>query len=398
MASQMTTISACEVCDSADLHTVLDLGSQPMCDDLVPIGNPAQPQKYPLELLLCPRCLTVHQKYQVEKSVLFPQTYHYRAAMTEDVIAGMADLVDLSKRLYGNLTGAVVLDIGCNDGSLLKLFGDHGAETVGIEPTGAAEDAKTRVHNVFNSYFDSGSVAEYLSRFPKPDIITFTNVFAHIEDLGAVIDCLLKLSKEDTILIIENHYLGSVLKRFQFDTFYHEHPRTYSFRSFEYIANKLDMKIVHVDFPPRYNGNIRVALRKRSLVSQVQVDESTFLNSFPVMKTYIEETKLRMMECLYKLSQTHGPLPAKAFPGRASVIISYFGIDETMLGATYERSASPKVGYYIPGTRIPILDEVELFKNPDTPIIVNLAWHIREEIHRYLRMMGCTGEVLDIFS
>jgi hypothetical protein len=394
----MFTISTCEVCDGADLHPVLNLGSQPLCDDLVPIGNPAQPNKYPLELLCCTRCLTVHQKYQVEKSVLFPRSYHYRAAMTEDVLAGMRELVELSKHLHGDLTGAIVLDIGCNDGSLLSIFKSAGARTIGIEPTGAAEDARARVEYVINDFFGPESINEYLSKFPKPDIITFTNVFAHIEDLGAVIEGLVHLSKEGTIIIVENHYLGSVLKRFQFDTFYHEHPRTYSYKSFEYIAKKLDMSIFHIDFPSRYNGNIRVALGKGSLAQPPQVDEDGFIETFPQMQTHMADLKTRMIEHFGELARAYGPLPAKAFPGRASVIINYYGVDEALIGAAYERSASPKVGYYIPGTRIPIVDEAEFFAKPDAPVIVNLAWHIRDEIHRYMRAKGYTGKILEIYS
>lgn len=396
--SGVNSISTCEVCDASDLYPVLDLGSQPLCDDLVPIGNSAQPTRYPIELLCCTRCMTVHQKYQVERSVLFPPSYHYRAAMTEDVLAGMRELVELSTRIHGDLTDAVVLDIGSNDGSLLGIFKNAGARTIGIEPTGAAADASARVDHIINKFFDAGSVQEYLSAFPKPDIITFTNVFAHIEDLGAVIANLRSLIKTGTTLIVENHYLGSVLKRFQFDTFYHEHPRTYSYRSFEYIAKKLDMNICHVDFPPRYNGNIRVALSKTSLASPPQVDETGFMEAFPKLVSHIVEVKTRTIAQLEELAAAHGPLPAKAFPGRASVILNYYGVDEALIAAAYERSGSPKVGCYIPGTRIPILDEREFFAKPDAPIIVNLAWHIRDEIHRYMRKNGYAGNILEIFS
>jgi len=380
------------------LVPVLNLGSQPLCDDLVPIGNPAEPTKYPIELLCCPRCLTVHQKYQVERSVLFPVTYHYRAAMTQDVLTGMKELVDFSSRIYGNLENAIALDIGCNDGSLLGIFKSSGARTIGIEPTGAADDARGRVDHVLQMFFDAESVAAYLEEFPQPDIITFTNVFAHIDDLNSVITNLRRLIKKSTVLIIENHYLGSVLKRAQFDTFYHEHPRTYSYKSFEHIARKLDMKISHVDFPPRYNGNIRVALSANSMEAPPEVDESDFLDAFGPLERYIANKKLSMTSQLRQLAEDHGPLPAKAFPGRAAVTLNYYGVKEDILQAAYERPGSPKIGYYIPGTRIPIRDEREFFADPKAPVVVNLAWHIKDEIHRYMRANGFSGEILEIFS
>lgn len=394
----MFTVSSCEVCDGSGLVPVLDLGAQPMCDDLVPIGSTARPKAYPLELLACPTCLTVHQKYQVEKQLLFPRTYHYRAAMTQDVIAGMRELVDLTARSVGDLTGKTVLDIGCNDGSLLSIFKSRGAFTVGIEPTGAAEDAKGRVHDVIQDFFGPSSVEAYLAKHPKPDVITFTNVFAHIENLNEVIGELKKLLKDDTRIVIENHYLGAVIERRQFDTFYHEHPRTYSYRSFEHIADKLGLVIEHVDFPSRYNGNIRVMLGRRKASSGAAVDEEGFIPAFESMKPYIEGYRVRVNESLDRLARSHGPLPAKAFPGRASILINYFGVDERHLRATFERSASPKVGYYIPGTRIEIRDEAEFFAAPDAPVLVNLAWHISQEIHSYMRDKGYAGEIMDIYS
>jgi SAM-dependent methyltransferase len=370
-----------------------------MCDDLVPIGNPSTPLRYPIELLACPACLTVHQKYQVEKKALFPATYHYRAAMTKDVLDGMADLVVLAGSMRGDLKGKVVLDVGCNDGSLLNIFRQRGALTIGIEPTEAVKDARNRVDHVINDFFGADSVELYLSRHPKPDIITFTNVFAHIEDLGSVLHCLRKLAKEDTTIIIENHYLGSVLSRSQFDTFYHEHPRTYSFRSFEFIARKLGMNIRHVDFPPRYNGNIRVAFDRTITANPPSVEESGFMGAFEPLRIYVEEQRVKMMDTLRSLVAIHGPLPAKAFPGRAGVIIAYFGIDESLISAAYERSGSAKIGYYIPGTRIPILDEAEFFSRKDQyPVLVNFAWHIKAEIHRYMRANGYVGDILEVFS
>ena len=77
-------------------------------------------------------------------------------------------------------------------------------------------------------------------------------------------------------------------------------------------------------------------------------------------------------------------MPAKGFPARASILVNYFGLDETLIEAVYEKSGSPKVNHYVPGTRIPILDEAAFFRNPK-PVLINFAWHIPKEIHGYMR-------------
>src|SRR5690606_2525959 len=122
------------------------------------------------------------------------------------------------------LSGRRVLDIGCNDGSLLSIFREKGATTFGIEPTGAAEDARSAGHIVWQDYLSPELADRFSEEHGKPDVITFTNVFAHIEDLSSVLRSVAALMSPSTLLVIENHYLGAVLARYQFDTFYHEHP------------------------------------------------------------------------------------------------------------------------------------------------------------------------------
>ncbi|HEV8493092.1 MAG TPA: class I SAM-dependent methyltransferase, partial [Candidatus Angelobacter sp.] len=172
----------------------------------------------------------------------------------------MRSLVQEVQSSFGNLSGRLVCDVGCNDGSLLSFFKQAGARTCGIEPTGAAADAQAAGHHVIQDYFSPKSAARLVAEVGKPDVITFTNVFAHIESLKEAIDAVKVLAGERTILVIENHYLGSVLAGNQFDTFYHEHPRTYSFRSFEFIAKSLGGEVLLATFPKRYGGNIRVCI------------------------------------------------------------------------------------------------------------------------------------------
>jgi SAM-dependent methyltransferase len=392
-------IETCEVCGNDALIPLLDLGAQPMCDDLVPIGNPAKPENYPLALSGCERCITIHQAYQVEKKVLFPRDYHYRAALTKDVIDGMGELAATVETHIGSLSGRRVLDIGCNDGSLLSIFATHGTQTFGVEPTGAAEDARPKLDWLHNGFFDTAAVEAYLADHEKPDVITFTNVFAHIEDLNGLIKNLQALMTPDTKLVIENHYLGAVVKLNQFDTFYHEHPRTYSFRSFQFIAEKLGANIEFAEFPDRYNGNIRVIIGMGPAMPTPDMDESSFISDVVKMPELIEKGRAKTQEKLATLVAQHGPLPAKAFPGRAAILMHSLGIDETLIDVTYERSNSPKIGHYVPGTRIEIRSDDEFFADRmNAPVMINFAWHIQPEIERFMRSKGYRGQIIPIWE
>ena len=389
----MNEITHCEVCGNTQLRSVLDLGSHPLCDDLVSISSTRVCKEYPIEILFCDVCLTAHQRFQVPKRELFKSTYHYRARMTGSVLSGMAELVSSCELKLAGLKGKTVLDIGCNDGSLLNYFEEKGCRTIGVEPTDAARDSR---HTTINAFFDAESARKVIELVGQPDIITFTNVFAHIEDLNGVLNNLKILMGPQTVLVIENHYLGAILDYGQFDTFYHEHPRTYSFTSFGYIAKSLGCNLMDVQFVSRYGGNIRVYIGPGKS-SDINVDESHFRNMFNTMSdsmiSWIAETRSAIDARVEKA----GKLRAKAFPGRAAIMIKLLGLDDSKISSVYEIKGSIKVGHYVPGTRIPIQPEAALYLEQDqTEPILNLAWHIPTEVRVNLVKNGYQGEVIDL--
>lgn len=397
-------ITSCEVCGSEDLTTVINLGLHPMCDDLVPVNNTRVCNEYPIEILFCAKCITAHQRFQVPKKELFPQSYHYRSRHTGDVLNGMSALVEACENNYGNLAGKKVLDIGCNDGSLLSIFKEKGAITYGIEPTCAFKDAINNKHEVINDFFCESVAYDFVKKHGQPDIITFTNVFAHIEDLKDVIKALIIVMHKKSILIIENHYLGAVIEKFQFDTFYHEHPRTYSCTSFAHIAELLGLQIGEVEFPSRYNGNIRVVyVPKEYKSNQLELEEiydqeKKFSEGLKQMGQKIGPWRKQKRSEIENLVKEHGKLSAKAFPGRAAILVKMLDLNADLIKATYEKPQSGKINHYIPGTRIPILSDDEFDLSEDKIPLLNFAWHISDEINSYLKGRGYNGPIIDLIT
>ena len=396
----------CEVCHSDDVVPVLDLGNHPLCDDLLKIGAKEKCEEFHIEIALCNNCLTAHQLHPVPKRKLFPSSYHYRSSMTQDVLNGMQGLVLRTKERFGNLAGKKVVDIGCNDGSLLKFFKNEGAEVFGVEPTGAANDAVKNGIRTLNDFFDLEVAAKIVEEIGHPDFITFTNVFAHIEDMDGLIKALQVLMGKDTRLSVENHYLGAVLDRFQFDTFYHEHPRTYSTHSFVEIARRLGRNVEAVEFPARYGGNIRVFIGPEfptstdvGVLKDALDREQDFPPKFEKMRAVINQWLHNREDLLSGVRSEDGKIFCKAFPGRAAILIKLLNLTETDIGAVFEKPNSMKVGHYLPGTRIPILSEDEMGALAPPPRkILNLAWHISNEINSYMKGINSGYECMDIFS
>ncbi|NDH67727.1 MAG: methyltransferase domain-containing protein [Gammaproteobacteria bacterium] len=405
MTENLREINGCEVCGNAHLESVLNLGLHPMCDDLVPIGDARICKEYPIEILYCPECKTAHQRFQIPKEQLFPQTYHYRSKNTADVLSGMEDLVLTCVKNLGKLSNKKILDIGCNDGSLLGFFREKGANTFGFEPTRAYLDAQSAGHTVIHDFFTEETAQDFVAQHGYPDVITFTNVFAHIEDLGQILRAINILRHPETTIVIENHYLGAIFKRKQFDTFYHEHPRTYSYGSFVKIAENLGMNINLVEFPSRYGGNIRVLFKsqvagKKMLhhrVEEIQIEEENFAAYFHVLAAEITDWRKEKSVEIASAVSLYGALVAKAFPGRAAIPLKMLGLDQTMVSAVYEKPQSDKIGHYVPGTRIPILSDVSiLLERPEGSPILNLAWHIDQEIKGYMQKQGYEGQYINI--
>ena len=384
-------IDTCEVCLSKLKGPELDFGYQPLCDELK--TSPKESllvTKYHQNIILCQICFTAHQKYQVPKKELFKPNYHYRASLTKDVLNGMEELAKSCSK-YKNLNEkSVVLDIGCNDGSLLSIFKNkYKVKTIGVDPTDAIDDALDLDLKI-KDYFSSDTIEKINEKFNKVDVITFTNVFAHIEDLKSLLINLKKIISDETIIIIENHYLGSIIEQNQFDTFYHEHPRTYSIKSFDYISNQLDVGILDILFPRRYGGNIRVIMSKQSKKKEENILKDNFiLSDFQKIQAYYESWNADSKRIIEDLISSGSEFNGKSLPGRGVMLINSLDISKSFMPKVFEQNFSPKVGNYVPGTDIYIDKDENL--NGDNLII--WSWHVIDEIISYLKKIDFKGSI-----
>ena len=387
----------CEVCLEVASGPKMDFGFQPLADDLVKIGDTGESLRFQQSVILCCNCFTVLQTHQVPKEVLFSSNYHYRASLTKDVIQGMSELVTHVLRYKNDVSRRyTILDVGCNDGTLLNLFKERiDCVTVGVDPTDAILEATSNVNFTYKQFFTLKSASEIRLKHGFPDVITFTNVFAHIEDFEALLGALSELIGSETTLVIENHYLGSIIESKQFDSFYHEHPRTYSLRSFVVIADKLGLNINHVAFPSRYGGNIRVTMSKEPKVFEGLTE---LLNSELAIPEKFEQLQSHYMlwmenskQAVQELS-SKGKFIGKSLPARAVMLITSLGITEKEMPFVFEKPGSPKIGSYVPGTRIEIRSDDELKDFNCYPIVL-WAWHIGPEITSYLIANNYMGDV-----
>ena len=395
-------VDRCQVCDSPELESILFLGYLPPVNTMPVIGTPLTEQPaYPAELLCCKNCTLAQLGLIVDPAILFPPSYPYTSGTTRILRENFAELSREVDSLYPLKPKQLIVDIGSNDGTLLSNFQKDGVRVFGIEPTNAAKLAVERGIPSMISFFNSQVAEKAAAEQGKAQIVTATNVFAHIEDIHDIVDGILTLLGDDGIFISESHYFRSLLETLQYDTIYHEHLRYYTLTSLKNLLEMHGLEVIHAKRIPTHGGSIRVyAARKnrhpvQASVTRILNDEKREVTpaAFAKFKRAVVSSKLGLLALLKDIKSRDQRIYGIGAPSRASTLINYVGLDNGILDCVLEIKGSYKTGKYVPGTIIPVLDETRLFSDqPEYALL--LSWHIADELIPKLTERGFKGRYI----
>src|SRR5207248_3232818 len=354
-------VERCQVCDSPALESILFIGYLPPVNAMPTIGSrPAEQPAYPAELLHCKQCQLVQIGLIVDPGILFPPTYPYTSGTTKLLRDNFTELSEEVTNRYPLKRSELIVDIGSNDGTLLSNFSQK-ARIFGIEPTNAGKLALERGIPTLISFFNRGAVEKTLAEQGKAKIVTATNVFAHIEDIHEIVDCIDALLLEDGIFISESHYLLSLIETLQYDTIYHEHLRYYSVTALRHLLEMHGLEIIHAKRIPTHGGSIRAYAARRgqrpvqSSVAQLLAVEDRELtwDRFMDFRRRVSQSKLDLMAMLKEIRGKGGSVYGVGAPSRASTLVNYVGLDDAIIDCVLEIQGSYKIGKMMPGTLIP---------------------------------------------
>ncbi len=396
-------VDHCQVCNSTELDPVFFAGYLPPVNGMPAIGTqPTEQPAYPAQVLSCRRCKLAQLGLVVDPAVLFPPSYPYTSGTTKILRDNFAQLYDEATSLYTVKPTDLVVDIGSNDGTLLSNWHNHGIRVHGIEPTNAGKLANERGIRTLISFFNQNAVSTVLAEEgSRAKIVTATNVFAHIDDVGEVMRCLLELLDDNGIFISESHYWVSLLETLQYDTVYHEHLRYYSLTSIKYLLETHGLEVIRARRIPTHGGSIRVyAARKGAYpvdasVSEILAHEEKELGDDALVRFRrgVVESKLGLYALLKDIKAAGDRVYGVGAPSRASTLINYVGLDDGIVDCVLEIKGSYKIGKYIPGTLIPVLDESKLFEDQPRYALL-LSWHIADELMPKLTARGFKGDYI----
>lgn len=391
MENTISHRTSCRGCFSKNIKKFLSLGNMPLAGGFLDAEQIKDEIKIPLDVYFCEDCWLVQILDVVEPSVLF-KNYFYISSVIKSLSEHFEDYHKfLLEKYLDKKDKNKILEFGCNDGVLLQYFLDDPAiQAYGVDPSeNVWKLAKEKWLNVNTGYFNQDFANNFKHVHGEFDVITGSNVFAHIDDIHEVLNAAKILLKNDWVFIIEVHYLGDLIKDFQYDTIYHEHLTYYSISSLKKIYEIAWFKIIDVIHIPMHGGGIRVVASKETSIHNVEDSVWIFLQneledwltsylSFELFWEKVLEHKKSLMTLLKNIKNQNKTIVWYWAPWRWTILLNFCWIDKKYLD--YIVDVSPlRAGKLMPWVHLPILSpEVARQKHPDYFLI--LAWNYTNSI------------------
>ncbi len=365
----------------------MEFGEMPLAGGFLTNEQIENEQKVPLDVYFCPKCGLVQILDIINPEVLF-SNYFYMSSVIKSLSEHFRDYSIFLQKNYLKENGAKLLEFGCNDGVLLQyLHNQPNIEAYGIDPSkNILEIAINKGFKVWNDYFCTNSANYILSEKGEFDVITGSNVFAHIDDIHEIIKAAKILLKKNGVFIVEVHYLKDLIDSFQYDTIYHEHLCYYSVTALKNIFALHDLKIIEVQHLPMHGGGIRVVscrntadLEEKPEVANFLEQEKTItLKELQKFGKLSVNHKFSLFQFLKELKSENKKIVGYGAPGRGTILLNYAEIDNSVLD--YIVDVSPlRAGKLMPGVHIPIFLPDKARQNPPDYFLV-IAWNYAQSI------------------
>lgn len=382
-------VQKCRVCEKNDFTKVLTFGPTPLANAFLKKEQVDKEEYfYPLDVYFCNSCKFLTLGHVVSPVALF-KDYVYVSSTSQVFINHFKLFAQDVYRRFKLNGKSLVMDIGSNDGILLRPFKVLGAKVLGIEPASkiAALAQKQGIETI-SEFFSVPLANEIIERFVKVKIATATNVFAHIDDLDEVIKGLDVLLEKDGVFIMEAPYLVDFLQKRYFDLVYHEHLSYWSIKSLITLFRRFDMEVFDVQKVSVHGGTIRVFIARKGIYEKEKNVEN-FLSlekkwKLEQKETYLQfsdkvlENKIKLLALLRKIKAENKKIVGYGAPAKGNTLLNYFSIGQEFLD--YIVDDSPwKQGLYSPGKRIPVVSS-KVLKNDKVDYILVLAWNFAESI------------------
>lgn len=380
----------CRLCGSSNLDRILKLASTPPANAFVAESNiDFDQKKYPLELFFCNNCCHVQLLEVVNPIELF-KNYVYVSGTSPVFVEHFNKYAKSIVEKYKPKKDELVLDIGSNDGTLLKFFKKMGYTTLGVDP---AKEISKKAHQdgieTISDFFTFKLSEKIKNNYSKASLITANNVFAHCDDLKGMTKAISNLLSPEGIFVFEVSYLLDVYQKTLFDTIYHEHLSYHSIFPLVKFFQENNMELIDVKRVNTHGGSIRCVVKNQtnkrpindSVEDFLELEKSLSINNKNIYFNFsnkINQRKKELNNFVNEVKSRKKIIAGFGAPAKATTLMYEFGLDQNILDFIVDDSPW-KQGLFSPGLHIPIVSSSSIYSlKPDYLII--LAWNFSDSI------------------
>tara|TARA_Y100001968_G_C19454404_1_gene771559 strand:+ start:28575 stop:29816 length:1242 start_codon:yes stop_codon:yes gene_type:complete len=379
----------CRQCNSTNLSVAIKLKPTPLANDYSKeVNNEYSKKTYPLEVFFCDQCKHLQLLDVVNPKVLF-DNYVYVSGTSPVFVEHFKSYAESLSQNYSN--DGFVIDIGSNDGTLLKAFKTLGYKVLGIEPAEkiALEAIKNKIETLIE-FFNPELAYSISCKYGKANIITANNVFAHIDNPTQFLNGIKALLlKENGIFVFEVSYLKDVIKHTFFDTIYHEHLDYHTLLPLKAFFERSGFEIIDAIHVNTHGGSLRVISQIKGgqykiseninkLISEEELLGLHELKTYKEFSEKIDKTGIELKETLLRIKSEGKSIIGYGAPAKATTLMHHFEIGSEIIDFIIDDSPW-KQFLYTPGKNIPIYPSSYIQdKKPDYILI--LAWNFASSI------------------
>ncbi len=393
----------CRHCTAPLSLPFLDLGSAPPSNAYLTQAALSAPETwYPLRVLVCERCWLVQTEDHAGRDALFSDDYAYFSSFSSSWLAHAREYVKAMVQRFDLGAGSRVVEVAANDGYLLQYVQGAGIPCYGVEPTAStAAAAKAKGIDVVERFFGVALAHELCDRGLRADLMVANNVLAHVPDINDFVAGFARLLKPQGVATFEFPHLLTMVQGCQFDTAYHEHYSYLSLNAVQRIFAANGLTVFDVQRLPTHGGSLRVfacgtnkgvhgtaaaVAQVLALERAAGIGEPSFYRGFQAQALRVKHA---LVAFLLQARQESLKVAAYGAAAKGNTLLNFAGVRPDLLAYVVDKNPA-KQGKFMPGSRIPIVDEAHLkAQRPDRVLI--LPWNLHAEVVAQLGYIGAWG-------
>ena len=391
----------CRLCGGNRLTLVLNLAPTPPANAFVSRDELDKPQPcFPLDIFFCEDCRHVQLLDVVNPSVLF-ENYVYVSGTSPSFVAHFESYARDILARFKPAPGSLVLDIGSNDGTLLRFFQSAGMKVLGVDPARSiAEEATRKGIKTLSTFFSPKLAKEIRAQYGEAKVITGNNVFAHIDDLESIVEGIRALLAPDGVFVFEVSYLVDVFEKTLFDTIYHEHLDYHSVKPLVPFFQRLGMELIEALPVSSHGGSLRgMAQLKggphpvgKSVAEAIAREEKLGLDRASTFQQFgknINALKAALGKLLRELKSQGKKIAGFGAPAKATTLMYHFEIGPEVIDFIVDDSPL-KQGLFTPGFHVPVVPSSAMYERKPDHVLL-LAWNFAGPIMKSHRAYTDAG-------